>query len=108
VVLSSRFSSDPRNLSEGVEGISCSPRELVRRLSLAGTRHVYVDGGRTIRGFLNSSLIQKMTITRIPILIGDGIPLFGPLDSDIDFQHIETKTYPRGFVQSTYRVMHAA
>ena len=108
VVLTSGSPNVPDNLSGGVEIMSCSPAELVHQLSENGARHLYVDGGKTIQGFLNAGLIQEMTITRIPILIGDGIPLFGKLDRDIKFQHIETKAYRSGFVQSKYRAVNAA
>jgi dihydrofolate reductase len=81
---------------------------LIHRLSENGARHVYVDGGKTIQAFLNAGLIQEMTLTHIPILIGAGIPLFGKLDRDIRFLHIETKAYESGFVQSKYRAVNAA
>ena len=105
VVLSSGFPNVPENLSGKVEIMSGSPDELVQRLSQNGARHVYVDGGETIQGFLRAGLIQEMTITQIPILIGDGIRLFGKLDRDIRLRPIETKTYKSGFVQNKYRVI---
>lgn len=103
VVLSSGSPNVPENLSGSVEIMSGAPDELVGRLAQRGARHCYVDGGKTIQGFLKAGLIQEMTITRIPVLIGDGIPLFGKLDRDARFEHIETKTYASGFVQSKYR-----
>ncbi len=107
-VLSSRSPKIPDKLSRNVEVLSCSPVELIHRLSENGARHVYVDGGKTIQAFLNAGLIQEMTLTHIPILIGAGIPLFGKLDRDIRFLHIETKAYESGFVQSKYRAVNAA
>ena len=105
VVLSSGAPRIPDSLSDSVEVMSGTPVEVVRRLSGRGARHVYVDGGKTIQGFLRAGLIQDMTITRIPILLGDGIPLFGELDRDMMFHHVETKTYGNGFVQSTYKAV---
>ena len=105
VVLSSGSPKIPDHLSTSVEIMSGSPLEVVQRLAANGARHLYVDGGKTIQGFLKAGLIQEMTITSIPILIGDGIPLFGELDQDILFQHIETKTYKSGFVQNKYRAV---
>jgi dihydrofolate reductase len=63
-----------------------------------------VDGGRTIQRFLQDGLIDEITISRIPILIGEGIPLFGVLSSDIKLKHVETASFDSGLVQSTYRV----
>ena len=105
VVLSRGSPQVPGRLSGSVEVASASPVELAQRLEQEGARHAYVDGGKTIQGFLNAGLVQELTITRIPILIGDGIRLFGRLDRDIRFQHVETKTYPSGFVQSKYRLL---
>lgn len=65
----------------------------------------YVDGGKTIQGFLSAGLIQEIIITRVSVLIGSGIPLFGELDSDVNLRHIETCSFDNGFVQSKYEVL---
>ncbi|HEY8469209.1 MAG TPA: dihydrofolate reductase family protein [Longimicrobiales bacterium] len=88
--------------------MSGSPAEIVRQLSERGFTHVYVDGGKTIQGFLAEGLIQRMTITRLPVLIGRGIPLFGPVPHDVKRRHVETRTFASGLVQSTYEVVPAA
>jgi dihydrofolate reductase len=54
-----------------------SPTEIISKLAASGVHHVYVDGGVTIQRFLREGLIQRLIITRVPVLIGDGIPLFG-------------------------------
>jgi dihydrofolate reductase len=87
-----------------VEHMSGPPVELVSQLAARGVRHVYVDGGITIQRFLQAGLIQRLIITRIPVLLGDGIPLFGALQRDILLQHIETRQYASGLVQSEYVV----
>jgi dihydrofolate reductase len=78
------------------------PHEIVARLTERGMKHLYIDGGITIQRFLEAGLIQRMTITRIPILLGSGIPLFGPLSHDIKFEHVATRSFPSGMVQSEY------
>tara|TARA_B100001939_G_scaffold342892_1_gene354675 strand:- start:9242 stop:9811 length:570 start_codon:yes stop_codon:yes gene_type:complete len=108
IVLSSGFPKEPKSLSEGVKGTSSSLTELIQILALSGSEHVYVDGGKTIQGFLQAGLIRDMTITRIPVLIGEGIPLFGPSAHDIKLQHVSTRSYENGFVQSKYKVANAA
>ncbi len=107
-VLSSSFPKVPKSLNEGVKGTSSSPEELIQQLVSSGSAHVYIDGGKTIQSFLQANLIQEMTITRIPVLIGDGISLFGPLAHDIKLQHLSTRAYESGFVQSKYKVINAA
>ena len=104
VVLSSNPVKIPSYLIETVDTQSFSPTELVKRLSESGAKHLYVDGGNTIQGFLNAGLIQHIIITRVPVLIGRGIPLFGSVNRDIMLQHLETRSFPNGFVQSKYDV----
>jgi dihydrofolate reductase len=105
IILSHRPVDIPSHLSRSVEAMSCSPPDLVKRLAERGARHIYVDGGKTIRGFLGDRLIQQLTITRIPILIGSGISLFGPLKGDIKLRHIETRQFANGLVQDRYEVI---
>lgn len=87
-----------------VEQMGGPLEEIVSRLAATGARHLYVDGGNTIQGFLRAGLIQRLVITRVPVLIGDGIPLFGTLPRDIRLRHVMTRHYPTGLVQSEYHV----
>jgi dihydrofolate reductase len=105
IVLSSREVEIPEERKNTVEWMNASPSEVVRRLEKRGIRHIYVDGGDTIQRFLAEGLIQRMIITRLPILIGRGIPLFGPVPHDIRLRHVETKVFPNGFVKSEYEVL---
>jgi dihydrofolate reductase len=79
-------------------------RKQVVILSSHGARHVYVDGGITIQRFLRANLIDRLVITRVPVLIGEGIPLFGSLPQDIRLRHVATRSYPSGLVQSEYEM----
>ena len=88
-----------------MECMSGDPTDIVSKLAARGIRHIYVDGGITIQRFLQAGLIQRLIITRIPILLGDGIPLFGITQRDIHLKHIGTKQYASGFVQSEYAVL---
>ena len=106
VVLSSRRQLNiPEHIAGTVESMSAPPREVVRRLAERGAKHLYIDGGKTIQGFLAEGLIQQLIITRVPILIGSGIPLFGSIPQDIKLQHIATRTFESGLVQTRYEVV---
>lgn len=106
VVLSSRPVDLSTALARGgvVEQMSGSPADIVSRLAAGGAQHLYVDGGVTIQEFLRAGMIDRLVITRVPVLIGDGIPLFGALPHDVRLRHIATRSYSSGLVQSEYRV----
>jgi dihydrofolate reductase len=88
-----------------VEQMAGAPAEIVSQLTARGIGHIYVDGGITVQQFLQAGLIQRIIITRVPVLIGAGIPLFGPLQRDILLEHVATRQYAGGLVQSEYLVL---
>ena len=104
VVLSNR----PLDLSAApaatVERMSGEPAAIVAELASRGMNHLYVDGGITIQQFLQAGLVNRLVITRVPVLIGQGIPLFGALPRDILLRHIATHHYPSGLVKTEYEV----
>jgi dihydrofolate reductase len=104
IVLSSRpldFSSVKGGV---VEQMSGEPIEIVKQLKSRGFKHAYVDGGITIQRFLVTGCIDRLVITRVPVLIGAGIPLFGPVPRDISLRHLATHSYKGGLVQSEYEI----
>src|SRR6185295_16336557 len=90
------LSSHPLDLSAAlgvVEQMTGPPADIVSQLAASGSRHLYIDGGITIQEFLRAGLIQRLIITRVPVLIGEGIPLFGALPRDVRLRHIATRDY---------------
>ncbi len=100
VVISSGLSSADERIT-----ITRSVDETVALLDEHGARGVYVDGGATIQAFLRSGLIDTIVLTRIPVLIGQGLPLFGSLPADLQLVHEGTVASGHGLVQSRYRVL---
>ena len=88
-----------------VEQMFGAPAEIVTKLASRGIRHVYVDGGVTIQQFLRANLIHRLIITRVPVLIGQGIPLFGALPKDVHLKHVATQNYASGLVKTEYEVL---
>ncbi len=76
----------------------------VAALDAAGYRRVYVDGGRTVRTLLAAGLVSELTLSRVPVLIGEGVSPFGPLPEDVALVHVRTEVLGGGMVQTTYEV----
>lgn len=85
-----------------VERMSGEPGDIIAQLEARGLRHAYVDGGLTIQRFLRAGRIGRLIITRVPVLIGRGIPLFGDLPRDLVLRHVQTRQFASGLVQSEY------
>ena len=81
--------------------------DLVAKLESAGHRHVYVDGGATITSFLAEGLLDEICITQVPVLLGEGIPLFGKLPVSLRLAQAEAVAYANDFVQLRYRVIYS-
>ena len=104
IVLTSRDLTIAPELSDKAEALHLSPRELIRELERRGSRQIYLDGGVTIQRFLREGLVDEMTITTIPILIGEGLPLFGALDKDVQLDLLTSQSFKNGFVQNQYKL----
>ena len=102
-VLSTSLKQIPETLNEKATLIAMKPVALLSYLSDKGFSNIYIDGGKVIQSFLKEDLIDELIITRVPELIGSGIPLFGYLDNDLRFEHIKTNIYSDGLVKSQYK-----
>lgn len=103
-VLSHNPNLIPNDLADRAEVVAGTPAEVLRHVVEQGVRHVYLDGGQVIQQFLHDGLVDELTLTRLPVLIGQGLPLFGPLPHDMQLRHLETRTFATGLVQSRYAV----
>ena len=104
IVLTSRDLTIPSELADKAEVLHLSPRELIHEMERRGAKNIYLDGGVTIQRFLRESLVDEMTITTIPILLGEGLPLFGKLDNDVKLELVKSESFKNGFVQNKYKV----
>lgn len=105
VVLSHSEIEIPTHL-QNVTWLNEKPSQIYNTLSKKGYRKLYIDGGNTFQQFLSTGLINKITITFIPVILGQGISLFGSVEKELELRHISTKQFDFGFVQSTYEVKH--
>ena len=102
-VLSTSLKQIPETLNEKAILTTMKPAELLNYLSDKGFSNIYIDGGKVIQSFLREDLVDELIITKVPELIGTGIPLFGYLDNDLRFEHIKTNIYSDGLVKSQYK-----
>ncbi|MBS7847047.1 dihydrofolate reductase [Pseudomonas fluorescens] len=98
----------PAHLEGKVEVMAGDVTSLVATLAERGMKHLYIDGGQTIQAFLDAGQVNELIITRIPVLLGQGIPLFSQVGSEQELQHVGTYVSDNGFVQSRYQVMSGA
>ena len=104
IVLSNTLKEAPANMKGKVEMYSGDLNELVAKLEREGFKHGYIDGGTTIQAFINLGLIDEMTITRAPILLGEGLPLFGKTAQDIKLEQTQATAFPNDFIQEKFVV----
>lgn len=105
IVLSRSLTEVPEKLRDRVRIDASAPQELVEKLAQEGFKRVYLDGGKVIQSFLREGLVDDMTLTTIPVLIGNGLPLFGSVEKDIKLRLLESRSWDNGMVQSKYQVL---
>ena len=98
----------PPDYPHPVEPVAGLPADVVAQLAQRGLHRLYVDGGRTIQTFLEAGYVDRLVVSRVPVLIGQGISLFGPLSRDVKLEHVATKVWPGGMVRSEYAVVRPA
>ena len=87
-----------------VTAVAGSIDELVRQAQAAANDlDVYLDGGILTRQALDAHLIDELTITILPIVLGAGVPLFAGLSHYHRLELISERQVGEGFVQITYR-----
>ena len=104
-IMSSSLTEVPEKLKASVRIDSAAPQQLLKKLETEGYRHIYLDGGKVIQSFLQEGLVDDMTLTIIPVLLGRGIPLFSPLEKDVKLKLLKSRSWKNGFTQSNYLVM---
>jgi dihydrofolate reductase len=92
-----------RGDDELIDFVGGAPSDIMTDLDACGLRDLYIDGGDTIHRFLAADLIDELIITRIPVILGTGIPLFRDHDRLLRFEHLETQVYNNALVKSRYR-----
>ena len=103
-VLSQTLKNSPQNIRNKVEIYSGEIPALIEKLTQQGYKHAYIDGGEIITAFINLKLIEEMIITQAPVLLGEGISLFGKLNQRIKLENAEATAFKNNFIQTRYCV----
>ena len=102
-VLSNTLKKLPAIVENKAILLSLSPADTLKKLSQEGYTNVYVDGGLVIQNFLKADLIDELIISKVPIIIGSGIPLFADVKQDLLFRHVKTEVQSNELVRSYYK-----
>jgi dihydrofolate reductase len=106
-VLSNTLKELPGGFEGNAEILNGVPMNIVDNLNKRGLKTLYIDGGKTIRSFMELDLIDEFIITRVPIILGSGVPLFGSLDIELKLDLIGTEILTKDLVKSTYIRKHS-
>ena len=101
-ILSNTLTELPQDIIDKATIVRVEINKLIEQLNFQGYKNLYIDGGQTIQCFLKEDLIDEMIITVVPIILGDGFPLFGKLDKKLEFKHYKTEIYHQNIVKSHY------
>jgi len=101
-VLSKTMKEIPGDIRNKAELIQGKLNTIVEGLKDRGFENLYIDGGKTIQSFLKKDMIDEIIITRIPIILGSGIPLFEEMDLELRFEHVQTEVLNKALVKSRY------
>ena len=106
IVMSKSLSQNdiPIELKDKIEISTSSPAELMQALENRGWKKAYIDGGKLVQSFIREGFVTDLCITTIPILIGNGISLFGHINADIDLELKNSQSFQTGMVQSLYAI----
>ena len=105
IVLSNTMKEVPLELKNKIEIYSGSIKDLAEALINQGYKKAYVDGGKTIQSFIQEGLIDEITITTVPVILGEGIPLFARNRRIMKLEHIKSAYLGGGFTASRYRIL---
>ena len=101
-IISSTLNELPKEYFGKAEILNLKPHQIIEKLNKEGFNNLYIDGGALIQSFLSEDLIEELIITSIPVLLGDGISLFGKLDKSLKFKLQRSEVLIDSLVKSHY------
>lgn len=96
------FTHNPPSPRDGVTFWQESPTAALDHWTALGLGRVYIDGGRVISNFLAEGLIDDLLLTKIPLLLGEGLPLFHSISRRTNLHLVSVRSWPSGIVNLAY------
>ncbi len=101
-VVSNTIKVVPENLEGKVFIVRGEILEILESLESKGLKSIYVDGGKLIQSFLSEDLIDTMIITTMPVILGEGLPLFASIGRELKWDLVESQVLNKNAVKSEY------
>ena len=96
--------NQPPGERDGVIFVNQSPAVWLRKIRARRGKHIcHMGGGELARAFLQADLIDELFLDVVPILLGEGLPLFPSGFPQRDFTLVENRTYSKSQISLTYR-----
>lgn len=96
--------TQPPEERDGVIFTNQSPAAWVRKIRTRPGKHIFhMGGGELARSFLEADLIDELSLGLVPILLGEGLPLFPSGFPQRDFVLVQNKTYSKSSIWLSYR-----
>ncbi len=97
------FSQSERQPNEWVEFVSRDPVAFMQDLRRQKGLSIWLVGGGLLNTFfLKNGLIDRIILTKAPIILGSGIPLFNFGNFSQLLELTQTQIFDKGWVQLTY------
>jgi dihydrofolate reductase len=95
----------PQKSDKGTEIVNGDAAAFVRDLKQRDGRDIcLMGGGELARSLFEADLIDEVGLNIHPVLLGSGVPLFLPMNRQIDLELVESRTLKGGCVLVSYRV----
>ena len=95
--------SQPPGERNGVTFVNESPKSFVEKLRKRSGKNIWLmGGGELARDFLKDDLVDELYIGIVPVLIGEGVPLFPSGFPQREFTLLENKTFSKGMIALKY------
>jgi dihydrofolate reductase len=92
----------------GAKIVNQSPGELIEQIRKSPGKDIWLmGGGELAREFLIADLVDELYLGVVPVLLGEGLPLFPGGFPQRDFALVENKTFSKGLISLKYERVHA-